>query len=213
MNITKDEIDKLLKKAKIGDRGYFNKEKGKEYCVAKKWQNTVGEYKNFVYLVSIEHIKNLKKAVKDELGVMINADWIYKEYDYKNLFQKDELRIDSIRNIKADELWFEDGILIEEGIVNALTTLDAGQVEDIFGLKELKYDTDYYDVYLNYNPKENNCEISIVAVGDDFRNYYKYIPKENEQEFLKKALEEYTKSYEGKPIQELLDEVEELEQE
>ena len=184
MNITKDEIDKLLKKAKIGDRGYFNKEKGKEYCVAKKWQNTVGEYKNFVYLVSIEHIKNLKKAVKDELGVMVNADWIYKEYDYKNLFQKDELR-----------------------------TLDAGQVEDIFGLKELKYDTDYYDVYLNYNPKENNCEISIVAVGDDFRNYYKYIPKENEQEFLKKALEEYTKSYEGKTIQELLDEVEELEQE
>ena len=84
---------------------------------------------------------------------MVNADWIYKEYDYKNLFQKDELRIDSIRNIKADELWFEDGILIEEGIVNALTTLDAGQVEDIFGLKELKYDTDYYDVYLNYNPK------------------------------------------------------------
>lgn len=144
---------------------------------------------------------------------MVNADWIYKEYDYKNLFQKDELRIDSIRNIKADELWFEDGILIEEGIVNALTTLDAGQVEDIFGLKELKYDTDYYDVYLNYNPKENNCEISIVAVGDDFRNYYKYIPKENEPEFLKEALEEYTKSYEGKPIQELLDEVEELEQE
>lgn len=213
MNITKEKIDKLLKNAKIGNRGFFNKKNGKEYCVAKKWQNTIGEYKNFVYLVSIKYIKNLKKAVKDELGVMVNADWIYKEYDYKNLFQKDELRIDSIRNIKADELWFEDGILIEEGIVNALTTLDAGQVEDIFGLKELKYDTDYYDVYLNYNPKENNCEISIVAVGDDFRNYYKYIPKENEQEFLKKALEEYTKSYEGKPIQELLDEVEELEQE
>lgn len=213
MNITKEKIDKLLKNAKIGNRGFFNKKNGKEYCVAKKWQNIIGEYKNFVYLVSIKYIKNLKKAVKDELGVMVNADWIYKEYDYKNLFQKDELRIDSIRNIKADELWFEDGILIEEGIVNALTTLDAGQVEDIFGLKELKYDTDYYDVYLNYNPKENNCEISIVAVGDDFRNYYKYIPKENEQEFLKKALEEYTKSYEGKPIQELLDEVEELEQE
>lgn len=213
MNITKEKIDKLLKNAKIGNRGFFNKKNGKEYCVAKKWQNTIGEYKNFVYLVSIKYIKNLKKAVKDELGVMVNADWIYKEYDYKNLFQKDELRIDSIRNIKADELWFEDGILIEEGIVNALTTLDAGQVEDIFGLKELKYDTDYYDVYLNYNPKENNCKISIVAVGDDFRNYYKYIPKENEQEFLKKALEEYTKSYEGKPIQELLDEVEELEQE
>lgn len=213
MNITKEKIDKLLKNAKIGNRGFFNKKNGKEYCVAKKWQNTIEKYKNFVYLVSIKYIKNLKKAVKDELGVMVNADWIYKEYDYKNLFQKDELRIDSIRNIKADELWFEDGILIEEGIVNALTTLDAGQVEDIFGLKELKYDTDYYDVYLNYNPKENNCEISIVAVGDDFRNYYKYIPKENEQEFLKKALEEYTKSYEGKPIQELLDEVEELEQE
>lgn len=35
MNITKDEIDKLLKKAKIGDRGYFNKEKVKSIVLLK----------------------------------------------------------------------------------------------------------------------------------------------------------------------------------
>ena len=128
MNITKEKIDKLLKNAKIGNRGFFNKKNGKEYCVAKKWQNTIGEYKNFVYLVSIKYIKNLKKAVKDELGVMVNANKIYQEYDYENLFQKDELKIDSIRNIKPDELWFEDGVLIEDCIVNALTTLDSKQV-------------------------------------------------------------------------------------
>ena len=213
MTPSKDNINKLLKKAKIGDRGYFNKEKGKEYCVAKKWHNTVGEYKNFVYLVSIEHIKNLKKAVKEELGIMVNADWIYKEYDYENLFQKNELRIDSIRELKSDEIWFEDGIMIEDKTINALMTLDAGQVEDIFGLKELNYDLDYYDVYLDYNPEENNCEITIVAVEDDNRKYYKYIPKAEEKELLIKALEEYSKSYEGKSIQELLNEVEELEQE
>ena len=213
MSVTKDDIDIYLKKAKIGDRGYFNKENGKEYCVAKKWQNTVGEYKNFIYLVSIDYIRNLKKALKNELGVMVNADWIYKEYDYENLFQKDELRIDSIRNIKPDEIWFEDGIMIEDDGINALTTLDAGQVEDIFGLKELNYDFDYYDVYLDYNPKEDSCKITIVAVGDDERKYYTYIPKPDEKEFLKNSLEEYTKSYEGKSIQELLDEVEELEQE
>lgn len=213
MSVTKDDIDIYLKKAKIGDRGYFNKENGKEYCVAKKWQNTVGEYKNFIYLVSIDYIRNLKKALKNELGVMVNADWIYKEYDYENLFQKDELRIDSIRNMKPDEIWFEDGIMIEDDGINALTTLDAGQVEDIFGLKELNYDFDYYDVYLDYNPKEDSCKITIVAVGDDERKYYTYIPKPDEKEFLKNSLEEYTKSYEGKSIQELLDEVEELEQE
>ena len=140
MSVTKDDIDIYLKKAKIGDRGYFNKENGKEYCVAKKWQNTVGEYKNFVYLVSIDYIRNLEKAVKEELGVMVNADWIYKEFNYENLFQKDELRIDSIRNIKPDEIWFEDGIMIENSVINALTTMDSGQVEDIFGLKELNYD-------------------------------------------------------------------------
>ena len=30
MSVTKDDIDIYLKKAKIGDRGYFNKENGKE---------------------------------------------------------------------------------------------------------------------------------------------------------------------------------------
>lgn len=212
MSVTKEEIDKYLKKVKIGDRGYFNKENGKEDCVAKKWQNTVGEYKNFIYLVSIDYIRNLRKALNEELGVMVNADWIYKDFEYENLFQ-DELRIDSVRNIKPDEIWFEDGIMIEDECINALTTLDAGQIEDIFGLKELNYDFDYYDVYLDYNPKEDSCKMTIVAVGDDKRRYYTYIPKTDEKEFLKNLLEEYTKSYEGKSIQELLDEVEELEQE
>ena len=137
----------------------------------------------------------MKKAVKDELGVMVNADWIYKEYDYDNLFQKDELKIDSIRNMKPDEIWFEDGIMIENNVINALTTLDAGQVEDIFGLKELTYDLDYYDVYLDYNPREDSCKITIVAVSDNERKYYSYIPKSEEKEFLKNSLEEYTKSY------------------
>ena len=55
--------------------------------------------------------------------------------------------------------------------------------------------------------------MTIVAVADDKRKYYTYFPKPEEKEFLKNSLEEYTKSYEGKSIQELLDEVEELEQE
>lgn len=213
MSVTKEEIDKYLQKAKIGDRGYFNKENGKEYCVANKWKNTIGEYKNFVYLVSIKYIRNLKKALKEELGVMVNADWIYKEYEYENLFKKDELRIDSIRNMKSDEIWFEDGIMIENSVINALTTLDAGQVEDIFGLKELNYDEDYYDVYLDYNPKTDNCEITIVAVLDDDRKYYKYLPKPEEKEMLKNCLEEYVKSYEKKSIEDIMEEAEEWEQE
>ncbi len=212
MTTTKDKIDILLKEAQIGDRGYFNKENGKEYCVAKKWKNTIEEYKNFVYLVSIEYIKDLKKALNEELGIMINADWIYKKYDFNNLFQE-ELRISSIRDLKSDEIWFEDGIIIENGIVNALMTLDAGQVEEIFRLKELNYDEDYYDVYLNYNPKTDSCEITIVAVTEEDRQYYIYLPKPEEQELLKNLLEEYVKSYEGRTIENLVEEAEELEQE
>lgn len=81
MSVSKDKIDSLIKKAKIGDRGYFGKVDGKEYCVAKKGKNSIGEYKNFVYLVSVDYIYNLEKAIKEELGTMLNAEWIYKEYD------------------------------------------------------------------------------------------------------------------------------------
>lgn len=213
MNIAKEKIDKFLKNAKVGDRGFFKKDEDIEYCIAKKWQNTVGEYKNFVYLVSIDHIKDLKKAVKEENGVMVNANWLYKEYNVEKLFNKDNLEIKSLRKLKAKEIWFEDGIIIENGIINALMTLDSGQVEDIFGLPELNYDLDYYDVYLNYNPKADSCEMSIVAVSDDDRKYYKYIPDQEEKAILKNSLEEYIKSYEKKSIEELLEEVEELEQE
>lgn len=213
MNIAKEEIDKFLKNAKVGDRGFFKKDEDIEYCIAKKWQNTVGEYKNFVYLVSIDHIKDLKKAVKEENGVMVNANWLYKEYNVEKLFNKDNLEIKSLRKLKAKEIWFEDGIIIENGIINALMTLDSGQVEDIFGLPELNYDLDYYDVYLNYNPKTDSCEMSIVAVSNDDRKYYKYIPDQEEKAILKNSLEEYIKSYEKKSIEELLEEVEELEQE
>lgn len=81
MNISKDKIDSLIKKAKIGDRGYFSKVDGKEYCVAKKWKNSVGEYKNFVYLVSVDYIYDLDKAMQEELGTMLNAELLKKEYD------------------------------------------------------------------------------------------------------------------------------------
>lgn len=210
MKATKDKIDNLLKQAKIGDRGYFNLEDGQEYCIANKWRNTIGEYKNFVYLVSIDYINNLKKALKEEKGVMVNADWIFKEYDYEKLLDKE---INSNRDLKAEEIWFEDGIIIENGVLNALMTLDAGQVEEIYGLKELNYDEDYYDVYLDYNPKEDNCKITIVAVTEEDRQYYNYIPKPKEKEMLKNSLEEYIKSYEKKTMQELINDYEEYERE
>lgn len=121
--------------------------------------------------------------------------------------------INSNRNLKAEEIWFEDGIIIKNGVVNALMTLDAGQVEEIFGLKELNYDEDYYDVYLEYNLKTDNCKITIVAVTEKDRQYYIYLPKAEEQELLKNLLEEYVKSYEGKTIEDLVEKAEELEQE
>lgn len=133
-----------------------------------------------------------------------------KEFDFEKSLDKE---INSNRNLKAEEIWFEDGIIIENGVINALMTLDAGQVEEIYGLKELNYDEGYYDVYLDYNPKEDNCKITIVAVTDDDRKYYTYLPNIEEKELLKNSLEEYVKSYEGESIQDLVQEAEEMEQE
>lgn len=133
-----------------------------------------------------------------------------KEYDFEKSLDKE---INSNRNLKAEEIWFEDGIIIENGVINALMTLDAGQVEEIYGLKELNYNEGYYDVYLDYNPKEDNCKITIVAVTDDDRKYYTYLPNIEEKELLKNSLEEYVKSYEGESIQDLVQEAEEMEQE
>lgn len=133
-----------------------------------------------------------------------------KEYDFEKSLDKE---INSNRNLKAEEIWFEDGIIIENGVINALMILDAGQVEEIYGLKELNYDEGYYDVYLDYNPKEDNCKITIVAVTDDDRKYYTYLPNIEEKELLKNSLEEYVKSYEGESIQDLVQEAEEMEQE
>lgn len=133
-----------------------------------------------------------------------------KEYDFEKSLDKE---INSNRNLKAEEIWFEDGIIIENGVINALMTLDAGQVEEIYGLKELNYDEGYYDVYLDYNPKEDNCKITIVAVTDDDRKYYTYLPNIEEKELLRNSLEEYVKSYEGESIQDLVQEAEEMEQE
>lgn len=133
-----------------------------------------------------------------------------KEYDFEKLLDKE---INSNRNLKAEEIWFEDGIIIENGVINALMTLDAGQVEEIYGLKELNYDEGYYDVYLDYNTKEDNCKITIVAVTDDDRKYYTYLPNIEEKELLNNSLEEYVKSYEGESIQDLVQEAEEMEQE
>jgi len=133
-----------------------------------------------------------------------------KEYDFEKSLDKE---INSNRNLKAEEIWFEDGIIIENGVINALMTLDAVQVEEIYGLKELNYDEGYYDVYLDYNPKEDNCKITIVAVTDDDRKYYTYLPNIEEKELLKNSLEEYVKSYEGESIQDLVQEAEEMEQE
>ena len=129
-----------------------------------------------------------------------------KEYDFEKSLDKE---INSNRNLKAEEIWFEDGIIIENGVINALMTLDAGQVEEIYGLKELNYD----EGYLDYNPKEDNCKITIVAVTDDDRKYYTYLPNIEEKELLKNSLEEYVKSYEGESIQDLVQEAEEMEQE
>lgn len=121
--------------------------------------------------------------------------------------------IKSIKKIKEEDVNFEDEILIEENIINALTTMGKTEIKNIFGLEELKSDEDYYDVYLDYNYENNKCEINIVAVTDNDRLYHKYIPSLQEQEILKNKLENYILVHDGKSMQELINENQNLSEE
>ncbi|MBE5820185.1 MAG: hypothetical protein E7310_05175 [Clostridiales bacterium] len=123
MSISKDKIDSLIKKAQIGDRGYFRKVDGKEYCVAKKWKNSVGEYKNFVYLVSVDYISNLDKAIEEELGTMLNAEWLYKEYDIVEFLSNEQIGLNRYLYVFDTKEKFESAYTILSKI---------GQVEERF---------------------------------------------------------------------------------
>lgn len=123
MSLSKDKIDSIIKKAQIGDRGYFSKVNGKEYCVAKKWKNSIGEYKNFVYLVSVEHIDDLDKAIEEELGTMLNAEWLYKEYDIVESLSNEQIGLNRYLYVFDTKEKFESAYTILSKI---------GQVEERF---------------------------------------------------------------------------------
>lgn len=114
MTVIKDKIDSLIKKAKIGDRGFYSKINGREFCVAKKWKNSVGEYKNFIYLVSVDYLNDLDKALREEKGVMVNAEWISKEYDIDKLIvQKENMNFNKIHIYKMLDCIHKRGRILD----------------------------------------------------------------------------------------------------
>ena len=123
------------------------------------------------------------------------------------------IKINSKHRLLNKEVLFEDGIIIEGNIINAYISLDGFQVEKTFGLKELNYDSEYYNVYFNYDFKNKSCEIQVVYVSDEERKYYTYLPKEEESIELIRQLDEYCKSIEGKTLEDIIKEEQEREQE
>ena len=123
------------------------------------------------------------------------------------------IKINSKHGLLNKEVLFEDGIIIEGNVINAYISLDGFQVEKTFGLKELNYDSEYYNVYLNYDFKNKSCEIQVVYVSDEERKYYTYLPKEDESTELIRQLDEYCKSIEGKTLEDIIKEEQEREQE
>lgn len=116
--------------------------------------------------------------------------------------------------IKEKKILFEDGIIFENEIANAYIDTSSFDIVENFGLEQIPDDSsEYYNAYLNVNMKTDEYEIEIIKVSDNNREYYIYIPKEEEKEILRKSLEEYVKSIEGRELKDLYEEVEELEQE
>lgn len=126
---------------------------------------------------------------------------------------KHNIKINSKYRLLNKEVLFEDGIIIEGNIINAYISLDGFQVEKSFGLKELNYDSEYYNVYFNYDFKNKSSEIEVVCVSDTERKYYTYLPKKDEEVELIRQLDEYCKSIEGKTLEDIIKEEQEREQE
>lgn len=139
------------------------------------------------------------------------------ENGFKNLEEipdiEHNIKINSNKRLLNNEVLFEDGIIIEGNVINAYISLDGFQVEKSFGLKELNYDSEYYDVYFNYDFENKSSEIEIVCVTDTERKYYTYLPKEDEASELIRQLDEYCKSIEGKTLEDIIKEEQEREQE
>lgn len=139
------------------------------------------------------------------------------ENGFKNLEEipdiEHNIKINSKYRLLNNEVLFEDGIIIEGNVINAYISFDGFQVEKSFGLKELNYDSEYYDVYFNYDFKNKSSEIEIVCVTDTERKYYTYLPKEDEASELIRQLDEYCKSIEGKTLEDIIKEEQEREQE
>jgi len=126
---------------------------------------------------------------------------------------KQNIKINSKYRLLNKEVLFEDGIIVDGNIINAYISLDGFQVEKSFGLKELNYDSEYYNVYFNYDFKHKSSEIVVVCVSDLERKYYTYLPKEDEASELIRQLDEYCKSIEGKTLEDIINEEQEREQE
>lgn len=171
-------------------------------CEDIKLHNDIDSYS---IMQRIELEKICKKQIQEKcLNLKINSFFEIPDIE-------EQTKISSKRKIHENQIDFEDGIIIEDGIINAYIDTSTFDVEENFGLKQLENDGCYYNVFLNYDIKKDNCEIEIIEVTDDKRKYYTYLPKRNEKEMLIKELERYCKSIEGLSLEELFNEEQELE--
>ena len=171
-------------------------------CEDIKLHNDIDSYS---IMQRIELEKICKRQIQEKcLNLKINSFFEIPDIE-------EQIKISHKRKIHENQIDFEDGIIIEDGIINAYIDTSTFDVEENFGLKQLENDGCYYNVFLNYDIKKDNCEIEIIEVTDDKRKYYTYLPKGNEKEMLVKELEKYCKSIEGLSLEDLFNEEQELE--
>lgn len=112
--------------------------------------------------------------------------------------------------IEEKEIYFEDEIIAENKEISAYISTANIDLEEKFGLK---YKDDmYYDMYLNYKYLEKKLYIEIIQVEDEKRNYYIYIPTEDEKNMLMKKLEDYIKGNYIQSVEEFIEEIEKEEE-
>ena len=78
------DADRYIYKAKVGDRGLIEKETGREFFIAQKWENEFGEYRDFIYVAPVVDGKvDVRRAVRQETGWQINAPRLKDQFNIK----------------------------------------------------------------------------------------------------------------------------------
>ena len=129
------------------------------------------------------------------------------DYEIAKLNLDVERHLEETSTLKENEITFEDEIIFQDEMINAYIPLYYIDIFEKFGIVE--QENTQYDLYLDYNTKEDTCNLIIIEKNDDMYAKYEYEPYYEEDEMLKEKLNEYCQLTLNKTLKEVVEELEE----